>query len=87
MSDLAEIRDQLANIQRSLGRVEGTLAAVTRNMIRGTQRMDDHEARTTKLEHKQMRSTGFAAGVAAVFGTAAGIVGALTGHKLGWPTH
>jgi hypothetical protein len=81
MSD--DMRIQLANIERAVGRIEGTLDTIKIGLGRGTDRMDKHDGRIRKLENRQHRSAGFAGGIGAMLGAVAGVVGA----KLGWPTH
>lgn len=39
--------------QRSLGRIEGTLASILANLERGDKRMDDHGKRLRHVEKRQ----------------------------------
>jgi hypothetical protein len=75
------IMGQLAEVNRALGRIEGTLAAVADDLKGGSTRMDAHDKRIGKIENGNHRAAGFSAGVGAVFGAAIGLVA----QKLGWP--
>jgi len=79
-----DMRTQLAEIQRAVGRIEGNVAGIKESLARGTVKLDAQDTRITKLEHGNVRSTGFAAGVGAVFGAAIGIISGKLG--LPWPS-
>lgn len=81
MSELSEIRKELAAIRDTTSRTAQDVNWIRDGMQRGAARMDGHDRRITKMEHGNFRTMGFAAGVAAVFGTAVGLIGS----KIGWP--
>jgi len=79
MSDLAEIRRELSAIRDMTARTGQDVTWIKNGMERGAARMDGHDKSIAKLENGNHRSTGFVAGIAAVIGTAAGLVGAKLG--------
>lgn len=78
------ISEQLAVLQRAVGRIEGNVESIKNSLSRGTVKLDKHDERISKLEHNGSRNAGFSAGVGAVFGAALGVIGGKLG--LPWPT-
>ncbi len=59
---------QLAEIQRALGRIEGVVGEIKAGMARGAERTDKHDARLGKLENRQHWYAGIAAGIGTLLG-------------------
>jgi hypothetical protein len=75
MSDNAHTQAQFAEIQRSLGRIEGTVTAINDDIKTRVAEHDDLEERVRKIEARQS----YAAGQGAVVGSlAGGVVGFLS---------
>lgn len=68
---MAMVRDQeLAEIQRALGRIESALDAIKDDISSTAERLDKYNDRISGLERKQHWYSGFAAAVGALIGAA-----------------
>lgn len=67
------VRDQeLAEIQRALGRIESTLDSIKEDITSSTQTIESHNERIGILERKQHWYSGFAAAVGTIVGFGSG---------------
>lgn len=79
-SDLSEIRAVLMRLDRSIGKIEGTLEAISDGLDRGSKRMDDHDIRIRSVESDRSQS----AGKASILGLGAGFVAGLILEVATW---
>ena len=59
---------ELADIQRALGRIEGTLGEIKDGVKRGSERMDKQDEKIGSLQNRQHWYAGIAAGIGALLG-------------------
>lgn len=70
---MAMVRDQeLAEIQRSLGRIESALDAIKEDISSTSEKLDKHSERLGSLERRQHWYSGFAAAIGAIIGVGSG---------------
>lgn len=70
---MAMVRDQeLAEIQRALGRIESALDAIKDDISSTAEKLDKHNDRLGSLERRQHWYSGFAAAVGAIIGVGSG---------------
>jgi len=69
---VSELHVQLAEINRALGNIEGTVNSIKESMERGTERMDGHDTRLSRVEIKQSHQAGANSVISAITGAIAG---------------
>lgn len=68
MNEDDNIKEQLASLQRDLGRIEGKFDAVISNMAAHALAVSDHDRRMRSIENRQYWFSGFTGFLGAIIG-------------------